>query len=58
MKPLYNEIERKIMATGNYGYAHKLKFHFAKKRFEKEFMKTFVGRFIKNTVEWLSRLLA
>ena len=58
MKPRYNEIERKIIATGNYSYADKLKMDLALKRFQKEFMKTFLGRLIKKLVEWLGRLLA
>jgi hypothetical protein len=56
VKPRYNEIERKIMAIGNYGYADRLKMDWAIKRFQKEFMKTLLGRFIKNFVEWLGRL--
>jgi hypothetical protein len=57
-KLLFNEIERQIMHEDKSLYASRMRMHIATKRFEKEFMKTFVGRFIKNTVDWLASLLA
>lgn len=57
-KPLFNEIERQIMHEDKSLYASSMKLHIAKKKFEKAFMKTFVGRFIEKTVDWLARLLA
>jgi hypothetical protein len=57
-KPLFNEIERQIMHEDKSLYASRMKLHIATKKFEKAFMKTFVGRFIENTVYWLARLLA
>lgn len=57
-KPLFNEIERQIMHEDKSLYASRMKLHVAKKKFEKEFMKTVVGRFIQKTVDWLARLLA
>ena len=56
-KPLFNEIERHIMNEDKSLYASRMKLHVAKKNFEKEFMKTVVGRFIQKTVEWLDRML-
>ena len=57
-KPLFNEIERHIMHEDKSLYASTMKLHIATKKFEKAFMKTFIGRFIEKTVDWLSRLLA
>ncbi len=57
-KPLFNEIERQIMQEDKSLYARRMKLYIATKKFEKAFMKTFVGRFVENTVDWLARLLA
>lgn len=57
-KPLFNEIERQIMLEDKSIYASRMKMHIATKNLEKEFMKTFIGRFIEKTAGWLSRLLA
>ena len=56
--PLFNETERQIMHEDKSLYASRMKLHIAKKKFEKAFMKTYVGRFIEKTVNWLARLLA
>lgn len=45
-KPMFNNIERQIIHIDNSLYASRMKMHIAIKRFEKAFMKTFVGRFI------------
>jgi hypothetical protein len=57
-KPLFNEIERQIMHEDKSLYASRMKLHIATKKFEKAFMKTYVGRFMEKTVDWLGRLLA
>ena len=57
-KPLFNETERQIMHEDKSLYASRMKLHIAIKKFEKAFMKTFVGRFIEKTADWLARLLA
>jgi RNase P protein component len=57
-KPLYNEIERQIMHEDKSLYASRMNLHIAKKKFEKAFMKSFVARFIKKTVDLLTSLLA
>jgi hypothetical protein len=57
-KPLFNEIERQIMHEDKSLYASRIKLQIKTKKFEKAFMKTFLGRFIEKTVDWLARLLA
>jgi hypothetical protein len=57
-KPLFNEIERQIMHEDKSLYASRTKLHIATKKFEKAFIKTYVGRFMEKTVDWLGRLLA
>lgn len=54
-KALFNEIERRIMHEDKSLYASRMKLHIATKKFEKVLMKTFVGRFIEKTIDWLSR---
>ena len=56
-KPLFNETERQVMHEDKSLYASRMKLHIATKKFEKAFMKTAVGRFIKKTVGWLDRML-
>ena len=57
-KPLFNNRERRKMHEDNSLSASTMKLDIAIKRFEKAFMKTFIGRFIEKTVNWLARLLA
>jgi hypothetical protein len=57
-KPLFNEIERQIMHEDKSLYASRMKLHIASKKFEKAFIKTYVGRFMEKTVDWLGSLLA
>lgn len=57
-KPLFNEIERQIMHEDKSLYASRMKLHIATKKFEKAFMKTYIGSFIEKTVSLLARILA
>lgn len=57
-KLLFTEIERQIIREDKSLYASRMKMYIAKKRFQKEIMKTSIGRFMKKAVEWLSKLLA
>jgi hypothetical protein len=50
--PLFNKIERQIMHEDKSLYASRMKLHIATKKFEKAFMKTFIGRFIEKTLDY------
>lgn len=57
-KPLFNQTERRIIYEGKTIYASIMKLHIAKKKFEKEFMKTYVGRFIEKIANYLVTILS
>ena len=57
-KPLFNEIERQILHEDKSLYASRMRLNISIKKFEKAFIKTYFGRFMKKTVDWLVRLLA
>jgi hypothetical protein len=42
-KPLFNQFERQVMRNDDSLYASTMLLHIAKKKFEKAFMKTYVG---------------
>lgn len=56
-KPLFNEVERRIIYEDKSLHASRMKMHIYIKKFEKEFIKSFVGRLIKKTNIWLFHLL-
>ncbi len=53
-KPLFNAIDRMIIREDKSYYATRLKLTIATKRFEKEFLKTGVGKFLIKAVELLA----
>ncbi len=57
-KPLFDEIERQIIREDKSFSASRMNLHIATKKFEKAFMKSLIGRFIQNTINWLDRKLA
>lgn len=61
-KPLFNQTERRIIYEGKTIYASIMKLHIiknqAKKKIEKEFMKTYVGRFIEKIANYLVTILS
>lgn len=52
--PFFNEQERLIIRDDNSLLASCMKLFIARKKFEKTFIKTLFGRFIRVTVDWLA----
>ncbi len=57
-KLMFDQIERQIINENNSFFASRMRLFIAKKRFEREFMKTGIGRFIHKTLDLLTHLLA
>ena len=57
-KPLFNDIERRIMQKDKSLFASTMKLYIATKKFEKVFMKTLFGTCIKITITRLACVLS
>lgn len=58
MKPPYfKEIERKIMKADDSLFASRMRLFIAVKYFEKSFMKSYLGGFLRKTLDQLNKLL-
>ena len=55
---MFNQIERNIIREADSLLADRMKLHIAKRKFEREFMKTQLGLFLRITVDWLNERLS
>ena len=56
-QPLFNQLERRIIKNGNSASASLMTLEIAKKRFERDFTKTSIWRFMQKTIAFLARNL-